>query len=279
MVIGTDKQAVTTGDRLMQTLTLNDGLTLHYRVDGRTDGPPLLFSNSLGTNLSMWDAQVADLSDTFRIVRYDTRGHGASGLPTEPTTLDRLGQDLLALLDHLEIGAVHVCGISLGGLTAQWLAIHQPTRVQRLILSNTAARIGSPEIWNARIEAVATAGMEAIVEAVLKRFFSPAFHRSHPEVVQQFGTMLRATDGTGYTACCAAVRDADLRSLVGGIRAPTLIIGSSLDESTPPAQAEALHAAITGSELLIIEGVAHLTNIEQPTVFSNLLRHFNAVDG
>lgn len=258
----------------MPMLTLNDGLTLHYRVDGRTDGAPLLFSNSLGTDLGMWDAQVAELSDTFRIVRYDTRGHGASGLPSGPTTLDRLGQDLLALLDHLEIEATHVCGISLGGLTAQWLAIHHPTRVKRLILSNTAARIGSPEIWNARIDAVTSAGMEAVVEAALKRFFSPAFHGRHPEVVQQFGAILRATDSTGYTACCAAVRDADLRPLVAGIRAPTRVIGSSLDESTPPAQAEALHAAIPGSELLLLEGVAHLTNIEQPATFSNLLRNF-----
>jgi 3-oxoadipate enol-lactonase len=258
----------------MHTLTLDDGLVLRYRLDGRADAPALLFANSLGTDLGMWDAQAATLGDAFRLVRYDTRGHGGSAVPDEPATLERLGRDLLALLDHLGLPWAHLCGLSLGGVTAQWLALHHPARVGRLVLSNTAARVGSVASWDARIAAVKAGGMDAIADAVLARFFSPAFRAAQPATVAAFRATLRATDPAGYVACCAALRDADLRPLVGGILAPTLVVGGTLDEATPPAQAEELHAAIRGSELRVLDGVAHLANVEASELFTALLRRF-----
>ncbi len=258
----------------MHTLTLDDGIALRYRLDGAAGAPALVFSNSLGTDLHMWDAQVAALGDAFRIVRYDTRGHGGSGVPAGPATLERLGRDLLALLDHLELPRAHICGLSLGGLTAQWLAVYHPARVGRLVLSSTAARIGSVDIWAARIAAVESRGMADVADSVLARFFSPGFRAACPEVVAAYRDTLRATAPAGYVACCAALRDADLRPAVAGIAAPTLVIVGDLDGATPPAQAEELHAAIPGSELAVLDGVAHLANVEAPDVFSALLRRF-----
>lgn len=255
-------------------LTLDDGLALNYSLDGTTDGPALVFSNSLGTDLSMWDAQAAALGDTFRIVRYDTRGHGASATPDAPASLARLGHDLLALLDHLGLARAHLCGLSLGGLTAQWLAIHHPARVERLVLSNTAARIGSVESWNARIAAVEAGGMAAIADAVLARFFSPTLRIAQPETVDGYGAKLLSTNPAGYAACCAALRDADLRSLVKQITAPTLVIAGALDEAAPPRQSQELRAAISASTLALLEEAAHLANVERPDAFSALLRRF-----
>lgn len=258
----------------MDTLHLDDGLRLRYRLDGAADAPALVFSNSLGTDLHMWDAQAAALGDALRIVRYDTRGHGASGVPGEPATLERLGRDVIALLDHLGIERAYICGLSMGGVTAQWLALAHPARVGRLVLSNTAARVGSVESWDARVAAVTAGGMGAIADAVLGRFFSPAFRAARPDVVRAYAATLAATDPAGYCACCLALREADLRPLVGGIAAPTLIIGGALDASTPPQQAEELHNAIRGSELAIFAGAAHLSNVERPDEFSALLRRF-----
>lgn len=258
----------------MPTLILDDGLALRYRIDGSAGAPALVFSNSLGTDLGMWEAQVAILGEHFQIVRYDTRGHGGSGVPGGHATLERLGRDLLALLDHLGLERAHVCGLSLGGLTAQWLAVHHPARVGRLVLSNTAARIGSVESWDARIAAVAAGGMGAIAEAALARFFSPAFRAAHPATVRAYGAVLAATDPAGYVACCAALREADLRPVVARIVAPALIVAGTLDESTPPEQARELHAALAGSELVVLDGAAHLASVERPEVFSALLRRF-----
>jgi 3-oxoadipate enol-lactonase len=258
----------------MDALTLDDGLRLRYRLEGRADGPALVFVNSLGTGLEMWDAQAAALGGAFQILRYDTRGHGASGVPAGPASIERLGRDLLALLDRLGIARATICGLSLGGLTAQWLAIHQPARVGRLVLANTAARIGSVAGWEARIAAVAGGGMAAVAEAVLARFFSPAFRAAQPAAVAACGAALSATSPAGYAACCAALRDADLRPMVGRIAAPTLIIAGELDEATPPAQSEELRAAIPISELALLPGAAHLSNIELPGQFGALLRRF-----
>lgn len=260
-----------------ETIVLDDGLRLSYRLDGRAEGPALLFSNSLGTSLQMWDAQVAALGHAYRIVRYDTRGHGSSGVPGAPATLERLGRDLLALLDHLGIARAHVCGLSLGGLTAQWLAIQHPARVGRLILANTAARIGSVESWEARLTAVRAGGMAAIADAVLGRFFSPAFRAAQPATVFRYREQLGATDPAGYSACCAALRDADLRRQLGQVQAPTLVIAGALDEATPPEQSRELRAAIRGSELALLPDAAHLSNVEQPAAWAELLVHFLAL--
>ena len=251
-----------------------DGVRLTCRIDGQDDKPTLVMVNSLGTDLRMWDPQVARLGRNLRIVRYDSRGHGASDVPDGPYTIEQLGLDLLALLDTLQIERAHICGLSLGGIVALWFAIHYPNRVDRAVFANTAARIGTKETWAARIAAVQKGGMAAVQDAVLARFLSEKFRQQHPEVVQQVATMLDATNPIGYIGSCAALLDADLRAKVSTIHIPSLIIAGGLDESTPPAQAGELHAAIAGSKLVIMHEVAHLSNVEQPEAFSKYLLNF-----
>jgi 3-oxoadipate enol-lactonase len=246
----------------------DDGIRLHHRVDGPADAPVLLFVNSLGTDLRMWEPQAAALADRFRIVRYDSRGHGRSDAPPGPYSLERLALDALALLDALDVERAHICGLSLGGMVGLWLAIHRPSRIGRAVFANTAARIGSDATWSARIEAVQAGGMPAIHDAVLARFLSAGFRASSPETTRTVGEMLLATPPHGYIGCCAALRDADLRHLASTIEAPSVVIGGELDEATPPAQAEDLHGAIVPSDLMVIPGVAHLSNLEVPDLFN-----------
>ncbi len=253
---------------------LSDGLKLAYRVDGPEGAPPLVLINSLGTNLHMWDAQTALLSPTLRVIRFDNRGHGASDVPAEPCTIEQYGGDVLALLDTLGIARAHLCGLSLGGVIAQWCAIHHPERVISATFANTAARVGSEQSWDARIEAVQTGGIAAIHTAVMSRFLSESYRLSQPENTQQISTMLMTTSQAGYIAACMALRSADLRALVPGIHIPTLILAGELDESTPPFQAQELHAAIADSELVIFPATAHLSNVERPQDFSTCLLDF-----
>lgn len=253
---------------------LSDGLQIAYRVDGPEDAPPLVLINSLGTNLHMWDAQIERLSHDLRVIRFDNRGHGLSAVPTEPYTLEQLGGDVCTLLDTLGITRAHLCGISLGGMVAQSCAIHHPERVLSVTCANTAARIGSSESWNARIEAIHNGGMAAIRETVLARFFSADYRSSHPEQIQRFSEMFMAIEPSGYIAACTALRNADLRAQVSNIRVPALILAGELDESTPPAQAQELHAAIVGSKLVIFPATAHLSNVERPDEFSACVQDF-----
>lgn len=257
-------------------ITVDDRVRLACRVEGGEDLPALVFSNSLGTDLHMWDGQVEALRDKFRIVRYDTRGHGLSSVPQRPATIERLGRDLLAVLDQYGIERAHVCGLSMGGLTAIWVAVTHPERVSRVVLANTAARIGTDEGWNQRIEAVRAGGMAAVSDTVVSRFFSEGFRARQPEVVGSTADMLLATDPQGYNTACEAIRDTDLRSVVSKIRAPTLIIGGSVDVSTPASQAEELYLEIEGSKLVVFEDTAHLSNIEQSAAFNDLLLQFLA---
>jgi 3-oxoadipate enol-lactonase len=251
-----------------------DGVRLAYHIDGPGDASTLVLVNSLGTGLHMWDPQVALLSRHLRIVRYDCRGHGASDVPDGPYTLEQLGQDLLALLDRLRLERSHICGLSLGGMVALWLVLMHPERVERAVFANTAARIGTAQLWQARIDAVNTGGMEAIRDAVLARFLSERFRRNQPEATRQIGEMIEQTNPKGYMAACAALRDADVRARLTEIRTSSLILAGALDESTPPSQAFELHGAIPDSELVILHEAAHLSNVEQPEEFSRTLLAF-----
>ncbi len=251
-----------------------DGVRLAYRVDGPADALPVVLSNSLGTDLRMWDPQLPALSKHLRVVRYDSRGHGRSDVPPGPYTIERLGRDLLALLDHLEIERAYVCGLSLGGMVALWLAAHHPHRVDRAVFANTAAKIGTAESWNVRIEAVREGGMPAIRDMVVTRFLSEAFRRRKPDVECWVGDMLEATPPEGYIASCAALRDADLSEVITTIRVPSLIIASALDEATPPTQSRELHTAILGSKLVVLDEAAHLSNLEQPDAFNCVVLGF-----
>jgi 3-oxoadipate enol-lactonase len=198
----------------MMTIVTDDGVRLHYRIDGPPDGPPLLFVNSLGTDLRMWDPQVDLLADDLRVIRYDSRGHGRSDAPSGEYTVERLALDALALLDALDVERATICGLSLGGIVALWLAIYRPARVGRLVLANTAARIGTDENWRARTAAVEAGGMAAIRDAVLARFLSRDFRQRNPDVAERIGDMVLSTPAHGYIAACAALRDADLRAFI-----------------------------------------------------------------
>ena len=250
------------------------GVRLAYRVDGRALAESLVLVNSLGTDLRMWDAQAAALGDRFRVVRYDCRGHGQSDVSGDTTSLERLGRDLVALLDRLGIERAHLCGLSLGGIVAQWVAIHRPDRVARAVFANTAARLGSRESWEARIATVRAQGMAGVIDAVVGRFLGSAFRAEHPDEAQRIREMVEATPPDGYVAACVALRDADLRDQVHRIGAPALVIVSEHDESTPAWQGEELHDAIAGSERAMIRGAAHLSNVVRPDEFTRLVARF-----
>ncbi len=252
------------------------GARLHYRVDGPADAPVLILSNSLGTDLGMWALQMDALSREFRVLRYDTRGHGQSTVTPGPYAIEGLGRDVLALADHLGIKRFDFCGLSMGGMTGMWLGINAPMRVRRLVLANTAAQIAPPELWNARIEKVATSGMASISEAVLARWFTTGFLAREQAAVAAMKSMIEATPAAGYIACCAAVRDMDLRADIARIIAPTLVLAGTHDLATPPANAAYLAAQVAGARMLELDA-GHLSNIEQAAGFTAaLLTHLTA---
>lgn len=245
-----------------------------YRVDGVPDGPVIVFSNSLGTDHRLWDQQVPVVEDRFRVIRYEACGHGVSDPPSTRLTIAQLGQDVISLLDHLEIDRAIVCGCSLGGVIAVWLAANRPKRVAGAVLANTGAKVGTDEGWNARIAAVRAGGTAAIRDQVMGRFLTAEFRQREPATTALIAGMIEATNPVGYIAACEALRDSDLRADARTVRVPIMIVGSELDESTPPALARELHASIPGSELVMIPAAAHLSNVEQPTVFNEALVKF-----
>lgn len=256
----------------MPALQFN-GLRLHYRLDGPEQAPVLVLSNSLGTDLNMWAPQMPELAARFRVLRYDARGHGRSGLTPGPYAIDQLAGDVLRLLDALGIARAHFCGLSIGGMVGMWLGLRAPERIDRLVLCNTAAKIGTREMWNARIEAVRRGGMASVVEAVMDRWFTAAFRRRAPEAVRGVREAFLATDPEGYAACCAAVRDMDQRAELAGIRRPTLVIGASHDGATPPEDGLYVAEQIRGARYLELDA-AHLSNIEDALRFTAAVREF-----
>ncbi len=251
-------------------------VTLHHRLDGPADAPVLVLSNSLGSDLSMWEEQMPVLSARFRVLRYDTRGHGASSVPPGPYRIDQLGQDVIRLLDELRIERVHFCGLSMGGLTGLWLAAHQSARIGRLVICNSAARVGSDAIWSKRIEQVRKDGMAAMADVIVPRWFSAAFYAAQPARMAQLKAVFGATSADGYVANCHALAAADLRPALATIHAPTLVIGGDHDLSTPPELSHELQAGIVGARAVILDA-GHLSNIEQPARFTaELLAHVSA---
>ena len=246
---------------------------LHYAVDGPERAPAIVFSNSLGADFHMWDQQVASLRQNFRVVRYDTRGHGGSTGRPEEYSLADLGGDVVELLNYLNIDRAHVCGISLGGMTALWLAINAPKRVNRIMPCNTAARIGTVESWNARIAQIREFGMVSIADMTMERWFTAPFRnkaRAQVETVRQ--TLIR-THAPGYIACCAALRDADLRNSIASITAPTLVMSGAADPVTPPSDGHFLQQHIPAAKYHELKA-AHLSNIELPDAFSSAIISF-----
>lgn len=254
-----------------------DAARFNYRLDGPPDGAVIVLSNSLGTNLEMWDPQIAALADRFRVLRYDTRGHGLTSVTPGPYSITQLGRDVVALLDALDIDDAHFCGLSMGGMTGMWLGVYAPQHIKSLVLCNTAAKIGTAEIWNARIDAVRQGGMAAVTDSVIQRWFTPEFIASARDRVATTREMLLKSPAEGYAANCAAIRDMDQRETISRILAPTLIITGAQDPVTPPADARFLLERIPGAQYVELKA-AHLSNIEAATEFTNaLLKFLNSV--
>jgi 3-oxoadipate enol-lactonase len=245
---------------------------LFYRLEGRSDLPALVLSHSLGCDLGMWTPQISDLLDHFQILRYDTRGHGASAVPAGDYTLDQLGQDVLALADKLNLAKFAFCGISMGGAVGQWLAINAPQRLTQLVLANTSPKFGTRETWDDRRKAVLEGGMSAIIDATMQRFFSAENQQS--VWAQSTRAIVLGTDRIGYAVCCAALRDADTRSELGKISVPTLVIGGDQDPSAPwQGNGSVLARDIPGAQAVRLE-TAHLSNLEQPHAFTAAMLDF-----
>lgn len=236
-----------------------------YEALGHDD--TIVFSNSLGTDLSMWDAVAHKLRDHLNILRYDTRGHGQSTIGSDTVSIAELGQDVVALLDHLQLDKVYFCGLSMGGLIGQWLGIHHPERFKKIIVANTAAKIGTAEGWNARIAQVKEHGLESILDGTAQRWFTPAFREKHPEVVNDVLQKFTKTSLQGYIANCAAVREADFRKELQKLRVPTLVISGTQDEVTTPADGEFLASSIPRSRHVQLNA-NHLSSVELPAEFA-----------
>jgi len=242
------------------------GTVIHYEDTGPRDAPAIAFSNSLGTDLRLWDRLMPALGPRFRCIRYDKRGHGLSAvtpLPEGPGAMAELAADLGALLDHLRVGRVVVCGLSVGGLIAQALAERAPERIAGLILSDTAALIGPAEMWEGRIATVEADGLEAIADGVMTRWFPESFRAAHPAELAGWRAMMVRTPAAGYTGICAAIRDADQTAASAAITAPALAIVGSEDLATPPELVRALAGTIPGCRFRQIDGAGHLPAIDK----------------
>ena len=247
-------------------------MRVHHRIDGA--GPPLVLVNSLGTALDLWEPQVGPLAARFRLVRYDQRGHGGTPAPEGPYTIAELAGDALELLDRLGLERVSVCGLSIGGAVATWIAANAPERVDRLVIASAGNRFGTPEMWRERAAAVRAGGTEAVVDAVLDRWFTPAFAAARPDVVAAFRTAFRAVHREGYAGCCEALEEWDATAHLGRIRAPALVLSGSEDSVAPPENGRAMADGIAGARVVVLEDCAHLASAGQPAAFTRaVLEH------
>jgi 3-oxoadipate enol-lactonase len=240
---------------------------VHYELTGPAKALVLVFSNSLGTNFSMWDPQARAFGKTFRVLRYDTRGHGKTSVTPGPYSFDRLGQDVLDLVDALKVDKFSFCGLSMGGLTGMWLGLHAPQRLRKLVLCSTGAKIGTTETWNMRIAAVRKGGMKSISQAVMERWFTAKFQDKHPDAIERTKRIVERTNVDGYVGCCEALREADLREIIAAIRIPTLVIASTHDPATPPSDGRFIAERIPGARYIELDA-AHLSNIEEEARFT-----------
>jgi 3-oxoadipate enol-lactonase len=253
--------------------TTSAGSRIAYATAGRPWRPALVLTHSLGSDHHLWYAQIDALKAQYFIVAVDHLGHGESDVPDGDYQVEDLASAILAAAAAAEVDRFHYCGLSVGGLAGQWIATHQPDRLLSLTLSNTAAKIGTAELWQERIDIARTQGLGALVDGVMARWFSPGFDVAQPDQFARSRSTLLATDPNGYAGVCAAIRDADLRDSASSISVPTLVIGGTRDLATPIDQARWLHEQIAGSRLVELEA-AHIGNLDCSTEFTAALDTF-----
>lgn len=249
------------------------GSDFSVQIDGPAEGPVLLLSNSLSSDLSMWDDQVPTWVQRFRVVRYDQRGHGGSIVPAGPYSMDQLGGDAIGIMDALGVEKAHFCGLSLGGMVGMWLLTHAPERIGKAVLANTAAYMGPVELWDGRIKTARRGGMEALVEPTIERWFPEHFRLAAPATINRMRAMILRTPVEGYMGCCAAIRDMDQRTAIRSITNPVLVIIGSRDPATKPADGKLIASSVENAETLTLD-TAHISNIEQPKAFAAAVTQF-----
>jgi 3-oxoadipate enol-lactonase len=251
-----------------------NGIDINYEIEG--DGPVVTFSHSLACNLSMWDEQARALKGRYRVLRFDTRGHGQSGAPAGAYSLEQLSDDLKALLDGLGIPATHFVGLSMGGMIGQVFALKHPAMVQSLVLCDTTSRYpaAAAPIWEDRIKAVGAKGMEPMVAPTLERWFTAPFRARRRDLMERVGTMIRSTPAPGYIGCCHAIPKINVTERLRDVRCPALVIVGEEDPGTPVEMARDIHAALPAAELAILSRASHLSNLEQPEEFNRVLGGF-----
>jgi 3-oxoadipate enol-lactonase len=257
----------------MPMINTDDGCQIYLEIEGSETAPALMLSNSLGTNLQMWDEQMPAFAEHFRVIRYDRRGHGQSDVPAGPYSMERFGRDVIAVLDALGVEKTNWCGLSMGGMVGQWLGANAPARVEKLVLSNTNYNYADKTPWNDRIKFVREKGLEALVDANMQRWFTEGFRARAPEVVSRMKTMFTATDPAGYIACCEAIRDMNFGDSNPSVTAPTLVIVGSQDAATPPSAGEAIARQIKGADVVSLDA-AHISNMEQPKAYTEAVLNF-----
>ncbi|PWB80270.1 MAG: 3-oxoadipate enol-lactonase [Candidatus Methylomirabilota bacterium] len=250
------------------------GIDIHYTIEG--DGPVVTMSHALGCNLTLWDEQAKALSARYRVLRYDTRGHGQTSAPPGPYSLEQMADDVYALLDGLGIAASHFVGISMGGMIGQIFALKYPAMVRSLVLCSTTSRYpaAARPVWAERIRTIETTGMESLVEPALERWFTASFREQRQDVMDGVRTMIRNTPPQGYIGCCHAIPTIDITDRLGELQCPALVISGEQDPGTPVAMAREICAAVPSSKLTVLPSASHLCNLEQAEAFNRVLLNF-----
>ncbi len=251
----------------------SNGCPIHVEVEGPEGAPVLIMSNSLGTTLHMWDGQAGPFTKHFRLVRFDRRGHGKSGLPKGPYSMEMLGRDVLAIMDALGVKKANWCGLSMGGMEGMWLGANAPERFERMVLSNTSSYFADKQGWNDRLALVREKGVPAFAAPNMERWFTKGFRERDPQAIAAMQAMFAATPLEGYLACGEAVRDMDHRDLLPRVKVPTLVIIGRHDPATTPDAGEYVRTHIPGAEHFMIDA-AHISNIEQPEQFNGAVLGF-----
>jgi 3-oxoadipate enol-lactonase len=256
--------------------TTVNGIDTYYEIHGKQGAPWLAFSHSLACSVRMWDAQIEAFKDRFRILAYDTRGHGKSAAPAGPYTLEAMADDLRALVSHLDIQRLHFVGLSMGGMIGQTFAIKYPGVFSSLTLADTTSRYPAEAapLWQERIRTAETKGMQPLVQPTLERWFTAPFRQNNPDIVRKIATAISTTPVAGYAGCCAAIPKINVTARLKDIKCPVLVICGEQDPGTPPAMAREIHQNAPGSRLAMIPQAAHLSNLEQPEAFNRALEGF-----